>query len=168
MLGQQRHHLVRAVARPLLQEPAHLEVLTRAYRLGKHLVGDVANQHVLERQLGLALVLAGGLGDHDVLLLQGEQRLVQVAALLLGHHRERLLPERPADHGRLLHHAALERVQRVQPGGQQCLHRVRQVGGAGAALLHQPAHHLLGEERVAARALGHQRDDVVPPAAAAR
>ena len=93
---------------------------------------------------------------------------MQVAALLLGHRRQRVLPERPAHHGRLLDHPALERVQRIQPGGQERLHGLGQVGGAGAALLHQPAHHLLGEERVAARALGHQRDDVVPPAAAAR
>ena len=71
VLGQQRHHLVRAVARPLLQEPAHLEVLARPDRLGEHLVGHVADQHVLERQLGLApLALAGGLGDDDVLLLE--------------------------------------------------------------------------------------------------
>ncbi len=54
VLGQQRHHLVGAVAGALLDEAPDLEVLAAAHRLGEHPVGHVADQHVLEGQLALA------------------------------------------------------------------------------------------------------------------
>ena len=70
VLGEQRHHLVGAVAGALLDEGAHLEVLPRADRLGEHPVGHVADQHVLEGELPLAAQRPLDGGDEDVLLLQ--------------------------------------------------------------------------------------------------
>ena len=51
VLGEDRDHLVGAVAGAVLDEPADLVVLRAADRLGQHPVGDVADQHVLERVL---------------------------------------------------------------------------------------------------------------------
>ena len=158
VLGQQRHHLVGAVARALLDEAADLEVLARAHRLGQHPVGDVADQHVLERELALARQPALGARGEDVLLLQRRQRALEVAPLLLGERRQRALPERAADHGRLLHEPPLERLERVEPRGEHRLDACRAARSAcsppSSAMRRD---HLLGEERVAARALDHRR-----------
>ena len=70
---------------------------------------------------------------------------------------QRALGERAPDHRRLLHQPALEGVERVEPRGQHRLHGVWQLGRLDAALLRDPAGHLLGEQRVAAGALGHRR-----------
>ena len=155
VLGEQRHHLVRPPLVPLLEERAHLEVLPRADGLGQHPVRHVADQHVLERELAL------GVGLEDVLLAQRPERLPEVAPLRLGDGGERVLPERAPDDGRLLHEPPLERLERVEPGGQHGLHGVGQLGGVAAALLGDAAGHLLGEERIAAGALGHGGDHVL-------
>ena len=117
---------------------------------------------MLERELALAGQPRLGARSEDVLALEPGQRLAEVAALLLGHRRQRALPERAAHHARLLHQPALERAQRVQPRGQHRLHRVGQLHHAVALLLGDAAHHLLGEQRVAARALGHLGREVAP------
>ena len=88
VLGEQRHHLVAAVAGALLEEGADLVVLSRAHRLGQHPVGHVADQHVLEGQLALAGQPALGAGGEDVLVLEREQHRRQVAALGLGQGGE--------------------------------------------------------------------------------
>ena len=108
VLGQQRDDLVGAVAGALLDEAADLEVLPRPHRLGQHLVGHVADQHVLERELGLARQRVPSPGHDDVLLAQRGQGASQVAALRVGHRRQRVLPERPSHHRRVLHEPALE------------------------------------------------------------
>jgi hypothetical protein len=54
VLGEQRDDLVGALACALLDEACDLVVLVGADALGQHPVGDVADQHVLERELGLA------------------------------------------------------------------------------------------------------------------
>ena len=154
VVGEHGQHLGRAVARPLLEEGADLEVPARAHGLGQHPVGHVADQHVLEAELALALHVALAGRHEDVLLLQRGERAAKVLALGVGERGERALREGPADHRSLLHEPALERPQRVEPRGQHALHGVRQRGSL-AALLGDPARHLLGEQRVAARALGH-------------
>src|ERR671924_2420682 len=102
VLGEQRHHLVRAVSGTPLDERADLEVLPRPYRLGQHPVGDVADQHVLERQLTLPGEPRARSRNEDVLLLEAAERATQVPALRPGELRERALPECPSHHGRLL------------------------------------------------------------------
>ena len=157
VLGEQRDHLVGSIARALLDEAAHLEVLPRPHGLGQHPVGHVADQDVLERQLALAGQPALGAGGEDVLLLQRDERLLQLARVGLGQRRQRPFPERAPDDGGLLDDASLERLQRVEPGRQDGLNGVGQLGLAHAALLGDPARHLLGEQRVAARALDQRR-----------
>ena len=68
---------------------------------------------------------------------------------------QRALPERAPDDRRLLHQASLERVERVESRGEHALHRVRQLRGV-AALLRDPARHLLRKQGVAAGALHHR------------
>ena len=84
VLGEQRHHLVRAVPVALLEEGAHLVVLPRAHGLGQHAVGHVADQHVLE---GSSSSPALGVWREDVLLPQRHERLAEVAPLRLGQRR---------------------------------------------------------------------------------
>ena len=132
-----------------------LEVLLRPHGLRQHLVGGVANQRVLERELGLAGERTALAGDDDVLVAQRPQRLGQIAALGFGDRGESALPERPPDHRGVREQAPLERLERVEARRQQGLHGRRQLGGARALLLGQAAHHLLGEQRVALGASGH-------------
>ena len=157
MLGQQRHHLVGAVAGALLDEAADLEVLAAAHRLGQHPVGHVADQHVLERQLALARQARLGAGREDVLLLQARSA------------SPRSRPSSSAS-------GASEPSQNVRPTTLACCTSRRsngssassraastactvsgQLGDPVALLLREAAHHLLGEQRVAAGALGHLR-----------
>ena len=84
MLGEQRDHLLHPLARPRLDEAAYLEVLLSAHGLRKHLVGRIADERMLERELGLAGERAAVTGDDDVLLPQRAQRLSEIAALGLG------------------------------------------------------------------------------------
>ena len=161
VLGEQRHHLVGAVARAVLEEAADLEVLPGADRLREHPVGHVADQHVLEGHLAVAHERAVERRREDVLLLKRDQRAVEVAALGLRHARERALRERAPDHGRLLHQPPLERLERVEPRRQHRLDGVRQLGRLDRALLGDSPRHLLGEERVPAGALRHGRHDLL-------
>ncbi len=127
-----------------------------AHRFGEGRVGDVADQDVLEGQLALARELARELArsrrDDDVLLLQARQRARQ-----LPWRRKRAQQARPEgapDDRRLLYEAALERVERVEPGGKDRLDAAGQARQLGDALFGDAAHHLLGEERIALRAPG--------------
>ncbi len=73
VLGEQGHHLVAAVAGPLLEKGADLVVLARAHRLGQHPVGHVAHQHVLESELALPRATRFALGREDVLRPAGTE-----------------------------------------------------------------------------------------------
>ena len=75
VLGDHRDHALGAVRSSRRDERADLGVAARAHRLRQGRVGDVADQHVLERVLALTGQPAAG-GEHDeVLLLQrGERR----------------------------------------------------------------------------------------------
>ena len=73
---------------------------------------------------------AAGGGDDEVLLLERDQRLVQVAALVgAGGASESSQNVRPDDRG-LLDELALEGLERVEPRRQQRLDRVGQLGRA--------------------------------------
>ena len=102
---------------------------------GKHPVGDVADEDVLEGQLGLAGQPPSLAGHDELALGQRVQRCLQVGVLGLGDGRECRCPERAADDGRLLEQPALERRQPVQARGEQALDRGRQVGDRGLLLL---------------------------------
>ena len=135
MLGQQRDDLLDALAGARLDEARHLEMLLRPHGPRQHLVGRVADQRVLERELlftGQAAALAG---DDDVLVAQRPQRLRQIAALGFGDGRERALPEGPADHRGVREQTALEGLERIKARRQQSLHGHRELGGARALLL---------------------------------
>ncbi|CAA9583896.1 MAG: hypothetical protein AVDCRST_MAG88-3679 [uncultured Thermomicrobiales bacterium] len=166
VLGQQRHHLLGAVARPLLEEATDLEVLATAHRLGKHPVGHVPDEHVLEGQLPLSRQAPFGARRQDVLLLEGRQGIAEAAPLLLGQGRKRALPEGPADHRRLLYQAPLEGLECVEPGRQHAHHRVRQLVRRRGVFLLQAPDHLLGEQRVATGSLGHHLHHVLQRVAA--
>ena len=153
VLGQQRNHLLGPVSGAIFDEGADLVVLSRTDGLGQHAVGHVADQDVLEGQLALAGQPALRPGREDVLLLQREQGAFEIAALRVGERGQRALPERAPHHRGLLHEPALERLQGVQARGEDALHGVGQLAGVHAAALGDPAGHLLGEQRVAARAL---------------
>ena len=155
VLGEQRHHLVRRPPCALLEERADLEVLARAHRLGQHPVRHVADQHVLERQLAL------GVGLEDVLLLERHERVSEVAPLRLGERRQRLLPEGP---GPTTEACCTSRRSNGSSESSRAASTACTVSGSSAAcaaaLLGDAAGHLLGEERVAAGALGHGGHDV--------
>ena len=122
VLGEQRDDLLDALPGAGLDEARDLEVLLRPHGLRQHLVGGVADQGVLERELGLAGERAALAGDDDVLLAQRPQRLRQIAALGFGDGRQRALPERPADHRGVREQTALEGLERVQARREQGLH----------------------------------------------
>jgi hypothetical protein len=164
MLGQQRDDLVGAVTGTLLDEAADLEVLLTADGLREHSVCDVADQDVLERELALVGKPPAGVRHDDVLVLQRGQRFPELTVAVLRDRRQRPLPERAADHRRMLHEQTLEWLQRVEARRKERLHGVGQLGHVARGLFLQPANHLLGEERVASRSLGHDRHRFRVPA----
>ena len=107
MLGEQRYDLVAALARALFDERPDLKVLARAYRLRQHLVGDIANQDVLEGELLLVGQPRAFTGNDDVLLAQRRERRLQVTALGCRHRRKRTLPEGSTDDRRVRDEMAL-------------------------------------------------------------
>ena len=95
--------------------------------------------------------------DDQVLVRKRAQKRLRVGALGDG-----VLPERLPDDRRLLKQgSAPSRIERVEAGGEHGVDRLGQGCLAGDALLEDAVHHLLGEERVAARALGHLGDQRV-------
>jgi len=121
VLGEERHHLLDAIAGTRLDELPDFEVLPCPYGLRQHLVGSVTDQRVLERQRRLACGRVALARDHDVLAAQDPQRLWQVAAFSGRDGHERRLPERSADHGRV--RATLRAVYQLASveGGKKCL-----------------------------------------------
>jgi hypothetical protein len=153
VLGHELDDLVAPVAGALLDHRSDLVVLAGPNGLGEHPVGDVANQHVLERQLALARQPPLGAGDENFLLLEREERALELAAARARDRGERALEERAPGDGRVLDEPALGRLERVEAGGEDRLDRVRQLGLRHRPLLRDPSRHLLGEQRVAAGAL---------------
>ena len=82
----------------------------------------------------------------------------------MGGLHERALPENLADHRRVQQQPPLGPVERVEPGGEQRLHRPGQRGRLDGVLLDQAVDHLLREQGVATGALGHLRHDPGPAA----
>ena len=100
------------------------------------------------------------LGHDHVLLLERPQRPLQVDALLVLDAGKRALPEGLADHRGVLQDASLRGRERVEPGGEHGVDRLREGLDVLRALLADPVDHLLGEQGVARRALGDLRDEV--------
>jgi len=135
VLGEQRNDLLDALPGAVLDKAGDLEMLLRAHGLREHLVRRVADQRVLERELGLAGKCRALAGDDDVLVPQRPQRLRQIAPLGFRDGGQTALPERPPDHRRVREQAPLEGLKRIKPGREQALHGRRQLGGARALLL---------------------------------
>ena len=83
MVGDHRHHALRTVGGPFLDEATDLGVLPRPHRLRQRRIRDVAHQDVLERVLVLAGEPAAGARHYKVLLLERGQSFLEVDALLL-------------------------------------------------------------------------------------
>jgi len=69
VLGDHRDHALGAVRGARRNERADLGVAPGPHGLRQRRVGDVPNQHVLERVLALAREPAAGGGHHEILLL---------------------------------------------------------------------------------------------------
>jgi hypothetical protein len=160
-MGQQSSILVSALSGSL--EPAR-EAGMEPRPLGgrQALVGDVAGQRVLDRELALADDgRPRSVTDEVALLEQAKVRLEALEELVDGAG-----PERASDHGGRLQRRLLGRLQEIDAGRQNRTHRVRHVELAGelvrgpAAVLtfeHAPvdqsANELFDEERIALRPL---------------
>ena len=106
-----------------------LEVLARPDRLGEHPVGDVADQHVLEGQLALAGQRGSrrpgrGCPSPGATISARSSSRWSLPASGASEPSQNVRP----DDGRLLDEAALERVERVEPGRQHGLDGVGQLG----------------------------------------
>ena len=152
MVGDHRDDSLGAVGRARRDELTHLGVPAGAHGLRQGRVGHVADQHVLERVLVLTREAAACRGHDQVLVLERAERLHEVASLAEGE--ERALPEGVPHDRRVLEHRAFVHAQRVEPGREYGVDGLRQRLGVGRALLHDPVHHLLGEEGIATRTLG--------------
>ena len=178
LVGERRREVAGDELRELLDAVGQLQfcpagdvaVEPGAVALGQRVVGDIADEDVPE-------AILGGLGerrrpalDDEVLDAQSPDELVRGLAPGLGEVRHHHVPEDAADDGRVLGHALLLGRQRVQPSREHRLHGGWDVDGshvvgqlpvavreAQGPAIHEHAHHLLGEERVALR----QRHDAV-------
>ena len=161
MVGQHLGAVLGALRRQRLDPAGRPPVLARAPRARDLLVGDVPHQRVGEGVLRLAQHDRVALPPQQLLSLQLVQHVLRRPALPLPDLGQRAEPERAADHRRVLQQQLLIRGQRVEAGGDDRLHRLRQRQvGAGqlrprALAAQQPAveqhpHVLLGEQRVAA------------------
>jgi hypothetical protein len=144
--------LEQLVAGPLLQPAGEARVERRAGRLGKPLIGDLANEDMLE----LERVLAGDRGacfrDDQVAHHEAVHRRLQVVELRR-QVCDRALPEDAPDERCTLQHAFLDRREPVDARSDQRLQRVRDRAGDFplAVLLDEHPDHLLDEQRVALR-----------------
>ena len=129
-------------------------------------VGHVPDQRVREAVLGVPREARDGLRSQEALRLERGEDVREIRTP--ERAGERLRPEAPSHHGRLLQRSLLEGRERVDPGGEDREHRVRQRRGrrVGArdpaiglanddAFVDQPSDHLLEEQRVALGLLGH-------------
>ena len=111
---------------------------------GKRGVCDVADQHVLERELHVALDLAVRVSPDEAARLEGLQGRLHIAELadLIEH----AAPERLPDHGGVQQRGPRIRRQGVDPRRDRGAHGSRQF--AVARLVPQRRHQFLDEQRV--------------------
>ena len=110
-------------------------------------VGDLANQHVLEAELLLALDDRGRVAHDQVALLEcAEQR--REAVPVVHHPLERAAPKSLAGDRGVEHQRPLPRGKGVEPCSDDSANRRRQRVGRGAGLAHR-GRELLDEQRVA-------------------
>ncbi len=120
-------------------------------------VADVAHQKVPEAVFLLPLHRAVAGGPHQLLARQLVEGELDVARVALSHAGESSGPEHLADHGGVLEHALALGRERVQAGGDQGLHRVREEylreRVAQEIAVAEQTHELLRIQRVAAGAV---------------
>ena len=130
-------------------------------------VADVAHQRMPERVLVLAVDRRGRPGAHELLLAQLLQTVVHLRLVHPRHGRDRPDPEDLADHRGVVQQRLLDRRQRVEPGRDQRMDRLRDrdvlCERRGPVTerdvrVEQHPHELLGVQRVASRL----RDDGRP------
>ena len=126
-----------------------------ASRPREELVGDVADQHVLERVLVVALDRRDSLAPDQVAALEVLEQLGQAVADI-GHALEAALPEHLALHGGVDQHRSLGRGQGVQARRDDPADRRRQGAGLGRGFPGGRGE-LLDEERIPLGGRGEQR-----------
>ena len=154
-MGQQVEHLLNPFARRLFDPVGGPAVEQSAVRTREHLVGDVADQVVLEGVLVVTAEAGARLRSEQIPLLQYVEAGGDVAARTQRHHTA--FPEVFAEDGRSLKHPAMLDRKGVEAGGDQGVDRRRDTGCLGP--FGDGGDQLLGEQRVPARApsnaLGH-------------
>ena len=166
VVRQQVEHLLHPLAGRLLDPVGGPAVEQPTIRAREHLVGDVADQVVLEGVLVVAAEAGARLRPEQIALLQHVEAGRDVA--VPAERRDAACPEVLPEHGRSLEHPAMLDRQGVQARGDQRLDRRRDAGRLGP--FGDRRDQLLGEQRVPARAppdaLGHVMAQ--PPLAAER
>ena len=146
----------------VLAEPlGERRVASRPLGLREGAVRDRA--HDLRRKAELTVV------ERDELApVERDERILDVdhVAAPVDERPDRVDAARGADDRAVLEHRALDRTERVEPGGDEPAQRRRQLAGLQRRLgcfgttLSQQCGELLDEERVAARALAQERDEL--------
>jgi hypothetical protein len=125
-------------------------VVVGALELRQAAVGDLADEDVLETVGHLARDRRAALGEDEIAQHQAFEHGLDVE--LRGEMRERARPEHAANYGGTAKRTPLVRVETVDPGGDERLHRVGDALGGGVAFLFdEHADRLLDEQRVSAR-----------------
>ena len=114
-------------------------------------VRDVADEDVLERELRLARHGGTSCALHEFLPLERVEALLEIPTSVFS--RERAEPEDLADHSRVLQQRLLLGLQRVEPRGDDALHRLGQRQVVVRCALGQHTDELLRVQRVAAGAV---------------
>ena len=145
-------------------------MLAAAHRLRQHPVGDVADQHVLERVLALAGEPAARARARPCPSpASAASALSQLGALLVAATPAARPPRRSGRRPTRAAGARRSAGRRASRAARRA--RAWTVSGSVVDVLARPPrasrlHHLLGEQRVAAGALGDLRDDSAWPSAA--
>jgi hypothetical protein len=127
-------------------------VLANAHGARDLRVGDVADETVAERELGLPFDRGLPRRPHEISAHELVQPVAHRALVRVADCRKRSRPEDLADDGRVLEQALTLGAQRVEPSRDQRLQRLR-YGHVVARPLAQHLHELLRVERVTAGAI---------------
>ena len=151
VVGEHVGQVVRPLARPTLEPGGGRAVTRGASGAGDLGVADVPDQQVPEAVLGLVLHRGGGRATDELLARELVQRLLDVARVPVAHLGQRAGPEHLAHDRGVLEQALALLRERVQPRGNQRLHRVRHLLDHLAQLpaVGQQAHELLRIQGVA-------------------
>ena len=154
MVREHVGEVFRALAR-LLLDPRRGQLVTRRAGSARDLpVADVPHEHVPEPVLLLALHRAGACGTDELLARKFVQRQLDLTSVAAAHRRDGARPEHLAEHRGILEQALPFRRQRVEAGGDQCLHRFGYLHAVGKpTMVCEQPHELLRVERVSARLL---------------